>query len=113
MSMNATYRNALATQGATLITHIGLVNGSGVELAGGGPAYARQPVTFTAAVNGTIRPTVDLTFDIPAGATVAGWRGYSAGSGGTEFGGESLTAETYGGQGQYTLLAARTAIRHE
>lgn len=48
MSMNETYRNAIATHGASLITHIGLVNGSGVELSGG--SYARKAVTWTTAV---------------------------------------------------------------
>ena len=42
MAMNQTYLNAVADAGAALITHIGLVNGSGVEISGGTPAYARQ-----------------------------------------------------------------------
>ena len=112
MAMNETYRNAIADYGAGLITYIGLVDESGIELSGGSPAYARQAVTWTVASDGVIRPTADLTFDIPAGTTVAGWRGYDALSGGTDYGGADLTQESYAGQGTYTLLAASTGILH-
>jgi hypothetical protein len=90
------------------ITHIGLVNGSGTEISGGG--YARQAVTWTSASGGLIRPTADRVFDIASGTTVAGWRGFSASSGGTNHGGSALTSETYGADGTYTLLAASTGI---
>lgn len=110
MAMTEGYRNALATHGASLVTHIGLVNGSGVELTGG--SYARKAVTWTAASGGTVRPTADLVFNVPAGATVAGWRGFSAASGGTNYGGADLTQETYTNAGEYKLLAASTGILH-
>jgi len=110
MAMNETYRNAIATHGASLIKYIGLVNGSGVELSGG--SYARKAVTWTTADGGTIRPNADLVFDVPAGATVAGWRGYSAATTGTDYGGENLTAETFAGAGQYKLIASGTGILH-
>ena len=113
MAMNDSYLNLLGTYGGTQITHIGLVNGSGVEISGGTPSYTRLAVSWTAVSNGMIRPTVNKTFDIPAGATVAGWRGYTAASGGTDHGGAALTAEgPYGSQGTYTLLAAATGIDH-
>ncbi len=111
-AMETAYLNAIATEGRTLITHIGLVNATGTELTGGSPAYARQAVTWTTASGGVIRPTANLTFNIPAGATVGGWRGYSASTGGTNYGGDDLTNETYAGQGEYTLLAASTGITH-
>lgn len=110
MAMTEGYRNALATHGASLITHIGLVNGSGTELSGG--SYARKAVTWGTASGGTVRPTADLTFNVPAGATVAGWRGFSAASGGTNYGGADLTQETYTNAGEYKLLAASTGISH-
>ena len=111
--MNVTFRNYLATHGASLVTHIGLVNTLGIEISGGYPAYARKTVTWTTAVNGLVRPTVDLTFDIPAGATVAGWRGYSASIAGVDFGGAVLPAgeqRTFAGQGLFRLLASGTSI---
>jgi len=110
MSMTEGYRNAIANHGGGLITHIGLVNGSDVELSGG--TYARKAVTWVTAANGVIRPNADLSFDVPAGATVAGWRGFSALTSGTNYGGESLTEETFAGAGQYKLLASGTGILH-
>lgn len=111
--MNTTYCNAIANAGGALITHIGLVNPLGNELSGGSPAYARKAVTWAAAANGLVRPRGDLVFDVPAGATVAGWRGYSAARGGTDYGGASVTQEDYAEQGEYTLLAGATSINHD
>jgi len=110
MAMSETYRNAIADAGGALITHIGLVNSSGVEISGGG--YARQAVTWTTANDGIIRPTADLVFNIPAGTTVGGWRGFSASTAGTNYGGADLTNETFAGAGQYKLLASGTGIQH-
>lgn len=110
MAMNEAYRNAIANAGGALITHIGLVNSSGVEISGGG--YARQAVTWTTASDGIIRPTADLVFDIPAGTTVGGWRGYSASTAGIDYGGADLVNETFAGAGQYKLLASGTGIQH-
>jgi hypothetical protein len=107
--MNDTYLNATATHGGSLITHIGLKN-AGVELSGG--TYARKPVTWTAAAAGLIRPTADLTFDVPAGSTVDGWSGFSALTVGTEYGGAALTAETFAAAGTYSLTASATGIDH-
>lgn len=111
MAMTATYLDAVANHGGGLITHIGLVNESGTEISGG--SYARKPVTWTAASgDGLIRPNANLVFDIPAGVTVGGWRGYSALSGGTNYGGQDLTQEAFANAGTYTLLAASTGIDH-
>lgn len=108
--MNTTYRNEIADHGAGLIAYIGLVNDVGVEISGG--SYARQSVSWTAASDGTVRPTADLTFSIPAGTTVGGWRGYSAATAGTDYGGEDLTNESYTNEGEYKLIAAQTGILH-
>ncbi len=109
MAMTEGYRNAIADHGASLITHIGLVDELGNELTGGD--YARLGVTWVAASDGTIRPNADLTFDVPAG-TVGGWRGYSALTEGTDYGGADLTNETFAAAGQYKLLSASTGILH-
>lgn len=113
MAMSETYRNLTATYGGTLITHIGLVDDEGTELTGGDPAYARLAVTWTSASAGIIRPNADLTFNVPAATTVGGWRGYSASTGGTNYGGADLSQEAYTNQGTYKLLAASTGIKHE
>ena len=113
MAMSTRYRDATADAGGALISYLGLVNDKGRELAGGSPAYARQAVRWKKAADGTIRPTGDLTFAVPAGATVAGWRGFSARVKGVDYGGEALTQEAYAGQGVYTLFADGTGIMHE
>lgn len=107
--MNAAFINALAAYGATLITHIGLVDGSGIEITGGTPAYARKAVTWTGAA-GVKSPSANLLFDIPAAATVAGWRGYSAVTAGTDYQGAALTSTPFASQGTYNVLAASTNI---
>lgn len=109
MAMTEAFRNLLLTYGGTQITHIGLFNGAS-EITGGSPAYARKAVTWAAASVGVIRPNADLTFDIPASATVDGWRGFTALTAGTNYGGATLTAEAFAGQGQYKLLAASSGI---
>jgi hypothetical protein len=108
--MNDTFLNLAANGVTSTLTHIGLVDETGTELSGGSPAYARKPVTWVAAVAGLIRPNANLVFDVPNGETVAGWRAYSALSAGTDYGGENLTQQPFFSQGQYTLLAASTAI---
>lgn len=113
MAMSVGYLNAIAGHGASLIKYIGLVDNSGTELSGGSPAYARKAVTWTSASGGIVRPNADLVFDVPSGATVAGWRGYSASTGGTNYGGQDLTPAEFEGQGQYRLLATSTGIKHE
>ena len=103
--MNAAFINSLASNGASLITHIALFNGSGAEISGG--TYARKAVTWTGAA-AVKSPSANLVFDIPAGANVAEWRGFSALSGGTDYGGNTLTAASFTNAGTYTLLAAST-----
>lgn len=110
MAMNTAYLNFIANAGRAEISHIGLVDENGDELTGG--SYARKAVTWTAAANGLIRPTTDLVFDVPAGATVGGWRGYSALTSGTDYGGADLTEQPFATAGTYTLLAAQTSIDH-
>ena len=105
--MNATFVNALASHGASLITHIGLVNGSGVELSGG--TYARLPVTWTGAA-GIKTPSTDLLFNVPAGATVAAWRGYSTLTGGTDYDGKAVTSTPFTNAGTYNLRSSLTNI---
>jgi len=108
--METIYINAIADHGASLISHIALVDETGTEISGGDPAYARQPITWTSAADGSISPSADLVFNVPGGTTVGGWRGYSASTGGTNYGGTAVTQETFASQGEYTLRAAQTAI---
>lgn len=109
MAMTEAFKNYLLDTGIDVITYIALFDGAS-EISGGSPAYARKAVTWGDASGGVVRPTGDLTFDIPASATVDGWRGFTAGTGGTNYGGAALKSEVFAGQGQYKLLAASTGI---
>lgn len=108
MAVSTAFLDAAANAVGALITHIGLVDDTGTELTGG--TYARLAVTWTTASgNGKINLSSDKLLDVPAGATVGGWRGYSASTAGTNYGGADLTPEVYAGPGQYKLQAAATA----
>jgi hypothetical protein len=107
--MNSAFYTALAGHGAGLVTHIALFNSGGTEISGG--SYARQAVTWTGS-GATRSPNGNLTFNIPAGGQVQSWRGFSASSGGTDYGGATLASPsgTYGNAGTFTLLAASTSF---
>lgn len=106
--MNEAYYNATANEGGLLVTFIALVDGTNAEV-----SATRQPVTWTAAAGGLIRPTANLDFDIGAGNTVAGWVGFSAATGGTNYGGADVPAEVFNQAGSYRLLASETSITHK
>lgn len=102
--MNSAFATSLAGSGASLISYIALFN-SGVEVSGG--SYARQPVTWSGASN-VKSPSANLVFNIPAGGTVSEWRGFTAATAGTDYGGAALTSTPFSNAGTYTLLAAST-----
>lgn len=70
-------KNALAAHYGTLASHGAVytafpsgVGSAGTEPTGGTPAYARKPLTWSAAVDGVM--TASAVFDIPAGTTLVG-----------------------------------------
>lgn len=77
-----------------------------VEVAGGTPAYARQAITYGASVDGAIAFAGTLSFEIPAGVTVAWGLLHSAVSGGTILAISNVTDEAFAGAGQYILSAS-------
>lgn len=89
-----------AIKATSNFSHVGLRN-SGTELAGGSPAYARKAPSFGATANGD--STATLVFDVPAGSTVNEVAFYTAVSGGSAAHVETVTPESFGGQGTYTL----------
>lgn len=106
MAMNTAYLNALRDQGKTLITKIGLVDGSGTELSSSG--YSRQSVTWADNGDGGMKPNADLVFTTASGDVVAGWVGYDDSD--TAYGGADLTQVTFGNDGTYTLEASGTGV---
>lgn len=112
MSMTNSYLAALRDHGQSLITHVGLVDDVGTPL-----AIDRQPVTWVDEGTAVSRLGGDEAFtDLPGGTVVGGWRGYSALTGGTDYGGDDFTPVTFGSDAgvtrTFTLLAAQTSIDH-
>lgn len=102
-----TMKENAAIGSVTTVTHAALFStaggaSAGTEISGGSPAYARKAISWTnGAVDGSVTATV--TFDVPSGATVAGFGLYTAATGGTYVGGGSLTSQAFGSQGTYAL----------
>lgn len=108
--MNETYRNIIANFGATLLKVMTLVDAAGNEIAGGSPAFTRKALIWDNASDGTIKLTSDITFNIPANTTVAGWVIYD--NLGVIMATGSVTQEHFNGQGEYKIVAATSSISH-
>lgn len=107
MHVHDDYLDAIASAGASEVSHISLIDDSDEEVTD------RQSVTWDENETGTIRPDEDMTFDVSSGDTVAGWRGWDDSSGGTEMVGADLPEESFDNDGQYTLLADDTGVIHQ
>lgn len=70
------------------------------------PGITRQALAWGAASNGVI--TATATFSVGSGATVAGAGVYTALSGGTYLDGGTLSSQTFGSAGTYTLTLTYT-----
>jgi hypothetical protein len=81
-------------------------SGSGNEVTGGSPAYARKSVTWNAAASGNLDNSNTSVFDVPAGTTIRRVGFFDAVSAGTYYGDADITDETYGSQGTYTVTDA-------
>lgn len=111
MGLNSTALNAMLDNLATLITYLSLHtntvgSGSGGEVTGGAPAYARKSVTWNAAAAGALDNSNTSVFDVPASTTVARVGFFSAITAGTYYGDAEVTDEVYGSQGTYTVTDA-------
>lgn len=76
------------------------------EVSGGSPAYARQPITWSAPSTGVI--TATATFDIPAGTTLLYAGVCSASTGATVIARTAITSVTLGVQSTYVLTLTFT-----
>lgn len=111
MGLNATALNLMLDQLATVAVFVSLHTdavggGSGNEVTGGSPAYARKAITWNAASSGNLDNNANPVFDVPGGTTIRRIGFFSASSGGTYYGDADITDETFGGQGTYTLTDA-------
>ena len=80
------------------------------EVTGGTPAYARKSITWGAPANGVITATV--TFDVPAGTTVAFAAVNTAGTaGGADVRDRiAVTSQSFASQGTYALTLTFTEV---
>ena len=114
MSMSTAYLNAVRTSGKSLITYIGLMESDGTTEVSSG-SYARQAASWDISEDGTAKLSEDLEFDMSAGDTVGAWHGFSADTGGTDYGGATLRDSggdpfSFSNSGTFTLLASGTSI---
>jgi hypothetical protein len=107
-------KHAMLDQLRAVVTHLSLhstdpgTTGTG-ELTGG--SYARLPVSGGAAASGgSVTIGANMTFQVPAGATVAYCGMWSALTGGTYHGHFDVTDEAYAGAGTYTLTTGTVSL---
>jgi hypothetical protein len=115
MALNDTAKNAMLDELGTLLLYVSLHtdtlgSGSGNEVTGGTPAYARKSITWSAASAGVLSASNAPVFDIPTTTTIRRVGFWSADTGGTYYGDGEITDETYSGQGTYTLSDADISI---
>jgi len=87
------------------------VDGLANEITGGVPAYARVVCVYNAAATGDRLLSVDVSFDVPATATVM-YVGKWDYNGGTMvfLGSDQVTTETFGAQGQYVVTGTSSKL---
>jgi hypothetical protein len=93
---------AIATVYASLHTANPGATGTN-EVTGGSPAYARKLLTFNAPATGSMALTSSVTFDVPAGTTVAYVGLWDASTAGNFLGYGDPVDEVFAAQGQYVL----------
>ena len=115
MPFSAAARNAMLDQVGTLATRVSLHTAdpgtTGTSEVTGG-AYARQTIAWAAASNGSKVTTGSpaATLPVPAG-TVTHFGLWSASTGGTFYGGGSLSAsETFAAAGEYDLSSITISV---
>lgn len=107
MSLTAAARNLMLDQLGTVAVfaslHTADPSTTGANEVSGG-SYARQAITWNAASSGDLDNNANPVFPVPASTTVTHFGLWSAGTGGTFYGGGSLSAsEAFSGAGTYTL----------
>lgn len=113
--LNVAAKNAMLDNLGTLVGFVSLhtadpgATGTS-EVTGGSPAYARKAVTWSAAASASKVTSNSPVFDVPASTTIVFIGLWSAATGGTFYGSSSITSETYGAQGTYTLTSETLSL---
>jgi hypothetical protein len=115
MALNSTALNAMLDNLGTLVAYVSLHTdavggGTGNEVTGGSPAYARKAITWSSAAAGSKASSNSPVFDVPAGTTVRRVGFFSLVTGGTYYGDADITDETFAGQGTYTLTTTTLSL---
>jgi hypothetical protein len=110
MALNDAANNAMLDHLAGLIVYVSLHSADpgatgADEIAGGSPAYARQPVTWNPATASNLDNDTEPVFDVPGGGVTVTHGGlWDSQTAGTFYGGVTLdTPETFAAQGTYTF----------
>jgi hypothetical protein len=108
-------KNALADHYGTLATHGAVytafpsgTGSAGTEPSGGSPAYARKPLTWSAAVAGVM--TATAVFDIPAGTTIIGTGLHTAITAGNYVDGKTDSSVAFVNQDTVTVNYSYTQV---
>lgn len=107
-------RNLMATAYSTQVGKYGALSTTapgataGTEVSGGSPAYARIAPTWGTAASSAITASSPLAFNVPAGTTVVGYEHYDAATAGNYLDGCSITSQTFGSQGTYSVTPTYT-----
>lgn len=114
MGFNNDAKNAMLNEFGTLAVYVSLHTASpatsGNEISGGSPAYARKAINWGTASGGSMTASNQPVFDVPAGKTVAAVGFWSAATGGTLYGDDDVTSETFANQGTYTLTSVTLSL---
>lgn len=100
--------SALGAKATYVSLHTGDPGTSGAnELTGGTPVYAAQATAWTTPTTDTLALSNQPTWNVPAGSTITHVAFRDAATGGNVVWSRALPfAETYAGQGTYTLTSA-------
>ena len=100
---------ALGTRWAAHTADPGGANTATSEVTGGSPAYARGTVAWNAASAGSATQNGDVVLNIPAGTTVTYVSLWNT-AGTVRYLKKSVTSETFGAQGTYTIKGTTTTL---
>lgn len=109
MALNDTAKDEMLTDLASKIAYLSAHTADpgtdGSNEVSGSP-YARKAVAWSAASAGSMAASADVTISIPGSTTVTYVGLWSALTGGTFYGSDAITSETFGADGSLDVTAA-------
>ena len=108
--INITGRNAMLDNLGTLCVYMALYTDIGGTNEVSGGTYARQSITWASASNGVKAISNQPVFSVPGGTTVRSVGFLTALTSGTQHAIDDVTAETFAGDGTYTVASATISL---